>query len=121
MDNYEEEKDIVFKIDYLVKNSSRIFQLIVTNDGDTSYVPNFDFAYNVINCKDNQHLTKGHEWEKILEAKLPVIFTNTEFMFEQFRKENQELNDKDISGAALFAQGFYYVYRDLFWEKINPS
>lgn len=117
MDNYEEEKDIVFKINYLVKNSPRIFQLIVTNDEDTSYVPNFEFDYNIIDCKKNQHLTRGHEWEKILESKLPVIFTNTEFMFEQFRKENIELNGKDINGAALFAQGFYYVYRDLFWEE----
>lgn len=113
---YESEGEVTSKINLLVQYSSRIFQLIVMNDNDTSYVPNFEFPYILVDCKTNQNLTRGLEWEKFLESDIPVIFTNTQYMFEQFERENQELNKKEASGAALFAQGFYYVYRDRFWE-----
>lgn len=116
MITYEEEADIIFKINFLVQYKSRIFQLIVTEDNDISYIPNFEFPYTLMDCKTNPNLTRGSEWEKILESNLPVIFINTSYMFEQFTKENQELKKKVVNGAALFAQGFYYVYRDRFWE-----
>lgn len=117
MVTYEAEEDITFKINYLVQNKSRIFQLIVTEDNDTSYIPNFDFSYTLIDCKTNSNLTKGSEWKTILESNLPVLFINTSAMFEQFTQENRSLNNKEENGAALWAQGFYYVYRDRFWEE----
>lgn len=117
MNQYEENEDIIFKINYLVQNKSRLFQLIVMEDNDTSYVPDFGFPYTVIDCKENASLTRGIEWKKILESEIPVLFINTEAMFEQCAKENKELNNTDIKGAALWAQGFYYAYRDRFWEE----
>lgn len=116
MITFEDEANVTFKINYLVRYGSRIFQLIVTEDNDTSYLPNFDFPYSLIDCQTNPNLTRGAEWEKILESDIPVIFINTSYMFEQFTKENQALKKKEVNGAALFAQGFYYVYRDRFWE-----
>lgn len=116
MINYEDEEDITFKINYLVKNSSRLFQLIVSEDNGTSYVPKFNFNYMLIDCKNNENLTRGIEWEKILESSIPVVFINTSYMFTQFFKENKKLKGKEVNGAALFAQGFYYAYRDKFWE-----
>lgn len=117
MTTFEDEENIIFKINYLVKYGSRVFKLIVVEDGDTSYVPNFEFPYTLIDCQTNSNLTRGAEWKKILESETPVIFVNTSYMFEQFTEENNELNKKIVSGAALFAQGFYYVYRDRFWEE----
>lgn len=38
-------------------------------------------------------------------------------MFKQFEKEQQILNQPEADGAALFAQYFYYYYRDSFWEN----
>lgn len=117
MIKYESEEEITSKINLLVQYKSRIFQLIVTEDNDTSYIPNFNFPYTIIDCKKNPNLTKGTEWMNILESELPILFINTSAMFEQFTKENRELNKKDVNGAALWAQGFYYVYRDRFWEE----
>lgn len=56
MINYEDEEDVVFKINYLVKNGSRIFQLIVPDDNDVSYVPEFNFPYLLIDCQTNMSL-----------------------------------------------------------------
>lgn len=114
--NYENENDIIFKINYLVQHGVRIFQLIVTEDNDVSYIPNFDFPYTLIDCKTTPNLTRGVEWKKFLESDIHVIFINTSYMFEQFSEENQKLNKEEINGAALFAQWFYYTYRDRFWE-----
>lgn len=114
MITYEEEKDTVSKINYLVQHGIRIFQLIVTEDNDASYIPNFDFPYTLIDCKTTLNLTGWTSWGKILESDIPVIFINTSYMFRQFSEEYQELK---VNGAALFAQWFYCAYRDRFWEE----
>lgn len=117
MKTFEDEFDITFKIEFQVKNKTRLFQLIVTEDNDDSYIPNFDFPYILIDCKRNSNLTRGSEWQKILEANLPILFINTSSMFDQAAIEYKKLNNKEVNGAAMWAQGFYYVYRDRFWES----
>ena len=56
IDDYEisclSEDNCKLKLKYLVENMNFLFQLIVMDDDDEKYVPDFDFLYKCIDCSN---------------------------------------------------------------------
>lgn len=117
---YEEEKITNFKLNYLLSNKSRVFQVIITNDNDDKYIPKIDIEHVTCNCDNGDDFTLGCTWKKYFDDNnnKPVLFINTSVMFEQFKNKAELLNErKNISGAALWAQYFYEKFRDKMWQE----
>ena len=67
-------------------------------------------------CAQHKNFTNAKTWEKILNNDKPVIFTNTQIMFQEFEDAHKEIFGYEKPGAAAFAQYFYQFYRDRFWN-----
>ena len=116
---FEFEEDCKLKLKYMVENQKNLFQLIVMDDDDNSYVPNFDFSYETIDCSKEKLRDKAI-WDKIVESNKIIIFKNTSSLFEQFR-DYRQFNYSFESGSGAFAQMFYFIYRDFFWNKTESK
>ena len=117
--NYDSEFDSKLKIKLMVENQKNMFQLLVNDDDDDTYIPDFDFSYDICDCK-NVDVRKKEFWDKIIKNEQPVVFTHTKDMFEKF-KDYELLDHKFDSGSGAFAQMFYFIYRDYFWNKTNSK
>lgn len=117
---FENEKTTDFKLNYLLKNKSRVFQIIITNDDDDRYIPQISMEHIICDCNNGEDFTLGSTWKKYFDENNdnPVLFINTTTMFEQFKNKATKLNvRKHISGAALWAQYFYEQFRDKMWAE----
>lgn len=112
---FDNEEYATQKLNLLVRNRSSIFQTIVTDDDDETYIPDVDFEYTEVNCMENQNLTKGEEWNKFYESNKPIIFTHTTELFEQY-KGADFLGCIMEDGVQAFTQLFYFFHRDRLWE-----
>lgn len=59
---FDDEEYATKKLNLLVRYSKSLFQIIVTDDDDETYIPEVDFEYTEVNCMANQNLTKIVEW-----------------------------------------------------------
>lgn len=112
---YDNLDDIVIKTNLSVQYSNWFFQMIVPKL-PVKKLPNFNFEYSLFDCAEHQDFTKGKTWEKILNNNKPVIFINTDIMFDEFEGVNKSDLGYEKPGAAAFAQYFYQFYRDRFWQ-----
>lgn len=119
IDEYEvefESEDVCkLKLKYMVENQKNLFQLIVMDDDDDTYIPNFDFSFCVIDCS-KKNLKNKNIWDIIVESNKTIVFKNTLSLFEQF-KDYKQFNTSFETGSGAFAQMFYFIYRDFFWNK----
>lgn len=116
---FEDEITASARLNLLLKYKSRCFQLIITDDNDESYIPNFDEEYILCDCNNGEDFTRGRTWKKYFEDfnNKPVLFINTSNMFKQFQKASTQLEGIDENGAAIWAQYIYYNYRDKMWRE----
>lgn len=112
---FESEEKCKLKLKYMIENQKNLFQLIVMDDDDNSYVPNFDFIFDVVDCS-RKNLRDKNIWDKIVESNKTIVFKNTSNLFEQFN-DYRQFNTSFESGSGAFAQMFYFIYRDYFWNK----
>jgi len=112
---FESEDDCKLKLKYMVENQKNLFQLIVMDDNDNSYVPDFDFIFDVVDCSKKEFRDKD-VWDEIVESNKTIVFKNTLSLFEQF-KDYKQFDTYFESGSGAFAQMFYFIYRDFFWNK----
>ena len=110
--DYEDELQSNLKLNYMVKNFKRMFQFIITDDNDESYIPNLDSDYVLCDCNSGEDFTLGKTWKKYFDGynNEPVLFINTSSMFEQFQEKAGE-NGINMPGAGLWAK-YFYLYRD---------
>ena len=113
--NYDNLDYIIAKTNYVVKHANWVFQMIVPKVSVTN-LPNFNFEYDLCDCSKHSNFTKGKTWERILNNDKPVIFINTENMFQEFEEVHKNDLGYEKPGAAAFAQYFYEFYRDRFWK-----
>lgn len=112
---FKSENDCVLKLNYMTNFLDNYFKLVVMDDDDEKYIPNFDFEYDICDCS-KVNLRDKNIWDKFLESPKPNIFINTSNLFEQF-KNYELLNWKFEDGRQGFAQMFYLFYRDKMWDK----
>ena len=112
---FESENNCIAKLKNMVKFSKWVFQLLVMDDDDETYIPNFDFEYDICDCS-NTNLLDKKVWDKFLEKEKTTIFINTSSLFEQFKNYNH-LGYTFKDGRQGFSQMFYLIYRDPMWNN----
>lgn len=112
---FDSEDICVMKLNYLAKLETYIFQCVITDDDDETYIPKLDFEYDICDCASTD-LTNGNIWKKFLESEKPIIFINTSEMFEQY-KDCKFLDTTFKDGRQGWANMFYFFQRDRFWES----
>lgn len=110
---YEDEKLMIKKINYLANLPKYMFKLLVNNEDDVTSIPEFNFEYEICDCKENDRLLTGKEWFRLFNLDKPVVFINTNYMFKMF----EEVWKYDVTGDAAWAQYFYQFYRDKMWKE----
>ena len=112
---FESEDYCVSKLNIMTKFLDCFFQLLVIDDDDEIYIPNFAFEYDICDCSKVNLLDKNI-WDRFLESTKPIIFVNTTNLFDQF-KNYKFFNKIFKDGRQGFAQMFYLFYRDEMWSK----
>lgn len=112
---YDDLDYIITKTNLSIKHSNWFFQMIIPKLPVTK-LPTFNFEYSLCDCSQHQNFTKGKTWEKILNNDKPVVFINTDSMFNEFEEVHKSDLGYEKPGAAAFAQYFYQFYRDRFWQ-----
>ena len=110
---YEAEELMIKKINYLANLPKYMFKLLVNNEDDVTSIPEFNFEYEICDCKENDRLLTGKEWFRLFNLDKPVVFINTNYMFKMF----EEVWKYDVTGDAAWAQYFYQFYRDKMWKE----
>ena len=105
---FESEEDCKMKLKYMVENQKNLFQLIVMDDDDISYVPKFDFNFDIIDCS-KMELKDKVVWDEIVGSDKTIVFKNTSDLFKQF-KDYRQFNTSFESGSGAFSQMFYFIY-----------
>lgn len=116
---FESEEDCKMKLKYMVENQKNLFQLIVMDDDDISYVPKFDFNFDIIDCS-KMELKDKVVWDEIVGSDKTIVFKNTSDLFKQF-KDYRQFNTSFESGSGAFSQMFYFIYRDYFWNESDTK
>ena len=117
MDYIVTEKYLIEKVNYMNKNTHSFFQVIISTDNDDNYIPSFNFPYEIVNCENNWQLKN---WQKYFTYSNPLIFVNTTKMFVKIKNylvENFPEISSYYTGAAYWAEHFYFNYRDKFWRE----
>lgn len=78
---YKDEEKVISYINAMIKYANYLFKLIVIDEKNESYIPNFDFEYVICDCKEKD-LSETFEWKEYFESDKPVIFINTSSMFK---------------------------------------
>lgn len=113
----DDSKKTLFNADVMYEDRAHI--TVVYDDNDETYIPDCVlFDYIIFDCKENINLTQKEEWEKLFNFDKPIIFINTSYMFSQFEILNSgEKKEHKPSGAYLWAEYFYKIYRESFWFR----
>ena len=113
---FNSEDYVTQLLNYVVKYKNYVFEWLVNDEDDETYIPKVDFDYTIIDCKENSNLNSTQVWRELMEREDPLIFTNTTYLFNQFKNAkmfNQSIED----GAQAFAQCFYFFFRDKMWQE----
>ncbi len=64
MDNrlFESEDDIILRMKIVAKSNTHFFQFMINDENDDSYLPNFDFEYQLVDCKNDFDFHSGRLW-----------------------------------------------------------
>lgn len=113
----DDPKKTLFNADIMCEEQAHV--TVVYDDNDEIYIPDCTlFDYIIFDCKESINLTEKEEWKKLFNLDKPIIFINTSYMFKQFEQlYNGEKQEHKSSGAYLWAEYFYKIYRESFWLR----
>lgn len=109
---FESEDYVTRRMNVISKSETHWFQFMINDEDDDSYLPNFDFEYLLVDCKNDFYFHSGKLWKDFIDSPIPVAFINTAYLFKQFENDTN-----GVSGAAQWAAMFYLYKRDYFWQS----
>lgn len=113
----DDPQKTLFNADIMCEEHAHV--TVVYNDNDEEYIPDCTlFDYIILDCKENINFLEKEVWKKIFDYDKPIIFINTSYMFSQFEIFNNSIKTENKhSGAYLWAEYFYKIYRESFWLR----